>query len=206
MKPFLLLNIFLLTSIGTAQKLIKKTVLDDTVEQIQIDANNCFEVVLSTHKTNEIAIEAQIDGEYSRDLDLMVSEDGNSVMVSAGFQASFKHPNDKLSAHKVVSIALTIAVPEWKNVLVYGTNARVIAKGVYEKLNVSLADGSCNLVDVSQNVAVKTQSGDISVSVDAAIITINNKYGKVVGNPIPKGRNQYDLTTVTGNIVLNKTE
>ncbi len=207
MKVFLLLLTTLFFAwTGSAQKLIKKSVLDDNVQQIQIDANNCFEVDLSTHKSNNIVIEAQIDGEYSQDLDLKVLENGNTVMVSAGFQANFKHPNDKLSAHKVISIALTIVLPEWKHVLVYGSNTRVIGKGVYENLDISLADGSCNLVDVSQNVSVRTQSGDISVSSTAATVTMNNKYGEVSSNPIPNGRNQFNLNTVTGNIYLNKTE
>ena len=207
MKVFLLLlTTLFFTWTGSAQKLIKKSVLDDNVQQIQIDANSCFEVVLTTHKTSDIIIEAQIDGEYSQDLDVIVSENGNTVTVSAGFQANFKHPNDKLSAHKVVSIALKIAVPEWKKVLVFGTNSRVIAKGVYEDLKVSLADGSCSLIDVSQNVNVKTQNGNITISANAATIIVNNKYGNVSDNPIPTGTNQYDLNTVTGNITLNKTE
>lgn len=180
--------------------------MNDRISLIQIDAENCYEVSLITKKTNEISIEAQIEGEYSTDLELRVMEKESMVMVNAGFQPNFINPNDKLSAHKVVSIALRIVVPEWKNVLLYGTNTRVLAKGDYKSLNVSLADGSCNLINVSQDVEVKTQSGNIYISSRAANIHANSKYGKIGVNPIPFGDNQYNLNTVTGNIVLNKTE
>lgn len=206
MKVLLFLNILFLTWSGTAQKLIKKSVLDDKISHVQINAENCYLVSLTTHNSNYIIVEAQIDGEYSKDLDLIVSENGSTVMVDAGFQANFKHPNDKLSAHKVISISLSIAVPKWKDVLLYGTNTRVVAEGDFKNLNISLADGDCNLINVSEDVMVKTQSGDISASTKEATIIANSKYGKVSVNPVPKGEAQYKLNTVTGNIMLHKTE
>jgi hypothetical protein len=200
------LNVLLLAWSGFAQKSIKKSVLDDKISSIRIDGENCYLITLATHNKNEIIVEAQIDGEYSNDLDLIVSEDGNTVLVSAGFQANFKHPNDKLSAHKVISISLNIIVPIWKDVLLYGTNSRVIAKGKFRNLNISLADGDCKLVDVSDIVTINTQSGDISAASKRATIKAHSKYGEVSPNPIPNGGAQYMLNTVTGNIVLHKTE
>ena len=171
------MNILLLSWSGFAQKSIKKSVLDDKISSIRIDGENCYLITLSTHNENDIIVEAQIDGEYSKDLDLIVSENGNTVLVSAGFQANFKHPNDKLSAHKVISISLNIIVPIWKDIVLYGTNTRVIAKGKFKNLNISLADGECRLFDVLENVTVQTQSGDISATLEKATIIANSKYG-----------------------------
>ena len=185
---------------------MKKSVLDNKISHVQIDADNCYLVSLTTHANNDIIVEAQIDGEYSKDLELMVSENGSTVMVAAGFQANFKHPNDKLSAHKVVSISLNITIPKLKDVLLYGTNTRVVAEGDFKNLDIILADGDCNLTNVSEDVTVKTQSGDIFVSSKKATVIAKSKYGKVSGNPIPKGAARYILNTVTGNIVLHKTE
>ncbi len=206
MRVLLFLTILLLTWSGAAQKLIKKSVLDDKISRIQIDADNCYLINLATHDKTDMIVEAQIEGEYSKDLDLMVSENGGTVMVGAGFQANFRHPNDKLSAHKVISVSLNITVPKWKDVLLYGTNARVIAKGAFKNLNISLSDGDCSLINVTEDITVKTQSGDISVVSKGATVIANSKYGKVSANPIPKGAAQYILNTVTGNILLHKTE
>ena len=79
-----------------------------------MNAANCFKVEFHTGDGNEINIEAEIEGEYSQDLDLKVNTNGTTVLIEAGFAPSFENPNDKLSAHKVVSILLKITIPYFK--------------------------------------------------------------------------------------------
>ena len=206
MKALCLLLLVVYSFSGFAQKRVEKSVLDSDISNIRIDANSCFQVVLSTVTSQEIRVEAQMDGEYSPDLELTLVEQGNTLVVNAGFHPEFKKPNDKLSAHKVVSISLDIAIPEYKNVTLYGTNTRVVADGNYKKLGITLSDGSCKLKNITEVVEVKTHSGDIIIYENAAVVTAESKYGKVSDNPIPSGHHQYELNTVTGNIKLHKTE
>ncbi len=185
---------------------MEKSILDPTISHIQIAANACFKVSLSTVASEKISVEAQMDGEYSKDLELTLVEKGNTLTVNAGFPSGFKNPNDKLSAHKVVSISLNISIPEFKNVRLFGTHARVIADGNYKELVITLSDGSCELSNIGEHTKVKTQSGNIVIHERAARIKAESKYGKVSDNPIPFGPHQYELNTVTGNIKLHKTE
>lgn len=171
-----------------------------------MNAANCFKVEFHTGDGNEINIEAEIEGEYSQDLDLKVNTNGTTVLIEAGFAPSFENPNDKLSAHKVVSILLKITIPYFKKLEVYGTNSRVILEGKYKELDVSLSDGECELHNIVGNANVKTQSGSIRVFARSAQINANSKYGIVSFNPIPEGLFIYKLQTVTGNIELSKTE
>lgn len=189
-----------------AQKQVIKTVVEPAITLVQIDVRNCFEVVLETVDEPEIQVVALIEGEYSKELQLQVYEDGKTLMIGAGFSASFINPNDKLSAHKVVSIALHIKVPRWKNVAVFGTNTRVIASGAYSDLNIVLSDGLCELRQVSKVVAVKTQSGNIMVATKGGKINARSKYGEIVKDLIPIGEDRYSLSTVTGNIDVRKLE
>lgn len=180
--------------------------MGESVNLIQVNAENCYEVILETVEGKAVEVDAQMDGEYSEDLHMNVSEEGNTLVLGAGFQPSFINPNDKLSAHKVVSIALKIKVPSYKDVEVYGNSARVIAFGDYSNLDITLSDGTCELHQVSQEVNVRTQSGNILVYADSANILAETKYGSYSKNSIPNGDDQYRLNSVTGNIVLNKTE
>jgi len=194
------------TFLGFTQKRVARSILDTSITNIQIDAAACYRVVLSTIAAKEISVEAQIEGEYSDDLELGFVTQGNTLVVNAGFNPEFKNPNDKLSAHKVVSIALKILVPEFKNVSLVGTSTRVIADGNYKELTISLADGSCELRKAGEMVKVKTYSGTILLYETAAKIKTESKYGEVSNNPIPLGFAQYDLRTVMGKIKLYKTE
>lgn len=204
MRGFIAL--FLITGFLTAQKVVKKSIINTSISAIQIDASNCFEISIENSNSDAMTVGATIDGEYKKDLVLNVEEEGNSVLVSAGFQPNFENPNDKLSAHKVVSIALDIRIPKNKNVNVFGTSCNITVKGLFEKLKITLNDGASNLNDVSATAEVVSQSGNISVKSKGAEISSNSKYGKVIGDQIPKGNNKYILSTITGNILLKRIE
>lgn len=188
------------------QRKLYRAISANDISLIQVNAANCFKVEFHTGDGNEITIDAEMEGEYSQDLGLEVKTSGSTVLIDAGFAPSFENPNDKLSAHKVVSIVLRLTIPYFKKVEVYGTNSRVVLDGKYKELNISLSDGECELYNIVGNANVKTQSGSIRVFANSAQINAKSKYGKVSYNPIPEGLFIYKLQTVTGNIELSKTK
>lgn len=195
-----------MTSLLTAQKVVKKSIINTSTSAIQIDASNCFEINIENADSDIMIVSAIIDGEYKNDLVLSVKEEGTTVLVSAGFQPNFKNPNDKLSAHKVVSIALNIRVPKNKNVNVFGTSCNVAVIGDYEKLKVTMNDGICSFFNVYGSVDVFTQSGNILIESEAATIDCKSKYGIVDGELIPNNENQFYLRTITGDILIKRIE
>lgn len=206
LRAFFSLCLLLLSFISTAQKKLHKIVLADNVDLIQVNTAHCFEVNLNTVSGKELLVEANMEGEYSKELDLQLKNDGTTLFIEANFVPNFENPNDKLSAHKVVSILLNISIPEFKTIALYGTSSRVNAKGKFEDLQIVLSDGTVRLNNASGKVQVKTQSGAIEVHTRAGTIEAESRYGRVPYNPIPQGESTYTLQTVTGNIELSKTE
>ncbi|MCR9263793.1 MAG: DUF4097 domain-containing protein [Flavobacteriaceae bacterium] len=200
-----LLGFFFLVQLQ-GQKLVKKAFVGPRTDYIQIDAANCYTLTLNTAPINEVNVSASIEGEYAKDLLVSIEEEGATVRVSSGFHPNFINPNDKLSAHKVISIALEITVPEYKNVSVFGTHSEVQVEGRYSDLNIKLSDGRCILKNVSEIVQVNTQNGDIWLTALSGNVMAESAYGEVEQNQIPKGNHQYVLKTVEGNIHLRKTK
>ncbi len=198
----------LLMSFGllNAQKVVKKSVRNPDTSSILIDADDCFKVEVTTTLSKEIVVEALLDGEYKNDLLVEIKEDAPSIIISAGFQPSFIKPNDKLSAHKVISISLKVRVPENMKVRLFGTNANVYAKGSYKDLKVTLDDGTCNFQSIHGITHAVTRSGDIYVYSNGATIETKNSFGNTETSNIPKGDDYFNLVTTTGNIYLKKTE
>jgi hypothetical protein len=195
-----------MVNILTPQKVVKKSILNPNISNIQIDGRNCFEIKIETRDSDEIAVEATIDGEYQKYLILKIIEAGATLLVSCDFEQDFKNPNDKLSAHKVVSIALHIKLPKQKKVNVFGNSCNITTGGKYEKLKVTLDDGACWFNDVNGAIEAITQSGNIIVESRAADILAVSKYGTVKKQSLPQGKNQFVLQTVTGNIQVNRIE
>lgn len=202
----ILIFLFAGIQLGMGQKLIRKSILNPESRSIQVDGKDCFQITLGTSKEKEIKVAASIEGEYQKDLVVKIEEDGSNLMISADFLPNFIAPNDKLSAHKVLSIALNILLPEYCRVSVFGTNSKVNVTGKYRKLKISLDTGDCILDKVIEDVEVKTQKGAITIIAAKGKIEAASTYGIVETAKIPEGNPRYDLISVEGNIYLKKTE
>ena len=181
------LYIILLFSFGflNAQKIVEKTVLNDHISLINIDTENCYKVTLETGNTEDVVVSANIEGEYKKDLVLEIKEEAASIFITTGFSPTFTSPNDKLSAHKVISISLHIIVPQYKNVKLYGKSSNITASGNYKNLNITLLDGYCMLQNISEAITASTQSGNIIVKGNNAIVKASTKYGKIYQDKLP---------------------
>ncbi len=197
---------FLTVNLLCAQKKVKKSIINPEITAITLDVTNSFELSVDTAPGDEVMVEAAIDGEYSNDLLVNIKESGNTLFINTEFQPHFKKPNDKLSAHKVISIALKVLLPERKRVTVFGTGCNVWATGRYDILKISLNDGRCHLESIAGTAKVATQSGTISVLAASGEIKAASKYGRVGRNQIPYGDTFYDVSSVSGDILFDKIE
>ncbi len=207
MKEFRLFLIILFALQGVySQKVIRKDFINPGISYFEFDTENCYRVAITTSDGEELIVAAARDGEYGKDLIVQVEQEGSTARVSAGFQPNFVAPNDKLSAHKLLSISLTISLPARRRVLVTGNSSEVNITGSYSDLEVILNDGPCLLDVVGDKVAVRTRSGDIVLTHARGTVTARSKYGKVRRDTIPEGDSVYILDSVTGDIELRKSD
>lgn len=198
--------IYLLAFNGYAQRVIERSLIDPQIQFIQIDAHDCFEVFLKTSENKEFRVEAVLEGEYRNDIDIRLVEEGDRLIIATGYDPTFDLPNDKLSTLKNVSIALEIAIPTNKSVKIYGNSCSVSIRGIFDNLDVIVADRPCDLRVEAKNATVHTQSGDIFLSCRMGIVKMETTYGKIYREPIPKGSDHFFLTSTTGDIHLIKTD
>jgi hypothetical protein len=206
MKKGAFLFAFFTSMIVWGQKDIHKSLLSPEIKNIHIDITDCYRVLINTQETNELIVDAAIEGEYSPNQLVDLSYRGNTLYISPNFRKDFVLPNDKLSAHKVLSVELSLSIPENKVVSIYGTSSALEISGGYKELNVALNDGDCHLESLRGNIRVKTQKGNITLFQNTATIDAKSTYGTVSTNNIPKGETFINLESTTGNISLHKTE
>ena len=189
-----------------AQKAISKSYPASYDTLIQIDTDKCYLAEISAYEGEAVIVEARMDGEYAEALSVNIIEEGKTLRVGADFNPDFKLPNDKLSAHKVVSISLNVRIPAYRDVQVFGTSCNVMLSGAFNTVDVVLNDGSCTLDQVAHNVKVNTQSGNIRLNSLQGAIKAVSHYGKVLQDEIPQGEKRFDLETVSGDITLLRTK
>lgn len=204
MRQFLLL-IFIFSCLGLqAQNSIRKSIVNPRTTWVHVDTEHCFELVLGNSDSEEVVVEANIDGEYKDDLLIEMEEEGTTLVIRPDFRPDFQHPNDKLSAHKVISIRLIVLVPEYTNVKVYGNHTKVQANGIFSASEFTLDDGQCAMNMEAETVQATTHSGDIFFESKGAMIEAESKYGEVQGGPISNGNGSVSLQSTSGNIFLKQ--
>jgi len=112
-------------------------------------------------------------------------------------------PNDKLGAHKVVSIRLKITLPEYQNVFLSGASCQVITSGVFRDLGIVFNDGGCDLSHRAHNTEVTTGSAPITAHLQSGVVDAQSKYGTVLREPIPRGNHHLKLYSTRGDIVIS---
>ena len=187
-----------------AQKSIRKSIVNPRTSWVHIDTEHCFELLLENSDSEEVIIQAKIDGEYSDDLLIEMEEDGTTLMIRPDFRPDFRHPNDKLSAHKVISIHLLVQVPEYTNVNVFGNHTQVEVNGIFSVSEFTLDDGQCTMKIEAETLMATTHSGDIYFESKGARVVAESRYGTVEGGPIAMGNGSVSLRSTSGNIYLKQ--
>lgn len=200
----LLLLFFLFGTPGAfSQKRVTKTLLNPGISAINIDCTWCYRVVLETADTREITVEARMDGEYGKELLVSFREAGNTLYLESRFSPEFRFPNDKLGAHKVVSVVMKVTLPEDQQILLTARTCEVSTSGRYRDLRIVFNDGVCDLSHTAEHTEVRTGAAPIFAHLDSGVVEAESRYGEVSLERIPKGDHHLKLYSTRGDISVN---
>lgn len=203
-KKFLIIIFLLCCVVLSAQRKIEKIITGTNLTTIQVDARNCFTLKIGTHSLPKVVIETSIEGEYKDEIIVSVFQEDEILIINPGLQSLFKIPNDKLGAHKVISIYLNILVPDNFKVDVLGGTTKTEVSGNIKALKVVLDGGSCNIKEFMGNAFVTTQKGDIFLETMGAQIDSESRYGTVTNQNIGTGNFKITLKSISGDIFITK--
>ena len=197
---------FTLESYG--QKDLSRTYFPANIAAISIDANRVHSLTLKTAKVEEISVSVHLEGETSEEIVIKEQMEGNQLSLGFGSWPLAKTYNDKLSAHKIVSIEVTIAIPEKLFVSITSNTAAVYAEGTFEFLYVDIEDKNCVLQNFNGNADIKTNKGAIRVLVankDTAAKAITT-YGTLSNALEARGTFKNYAESIHGDISLQQTQ
>lgn len=189
-----------------AQKIIDKQFLADKIKTVVIEGNNMFKITVNTAEITEILIALKIEGEHSEQIILLTEQIEDSLKIASTYQPLFNKPDDKLSAHKKISIELTVSIPEGFDVTIKSDIASVFVEGLYNNLVAELLNGHFITNNFTGNLLVNTIHGNISVVSNFAKHDVYSKNGTIKKSWIDSGSNQISLNSINGNITLSKTK
>ena len=188
------------------QKRITKSYDAQGITSISVNSDDIFKIDIQTTKTDKITLTTQIEGESYESTLLNTAIVGHDLSITTGKTPDFTPFNDKLSAHKVLSIVLEISIPEGFDIQINSTLAAVQIKGSIGNLYCSLGRGGCELSNMRfrESINIATISGNIYVKSPPARILAQSRNGKVVIPQDLEGKKSVKLETIYGDILVHK--
>lgn len=205
MNTFLIyITVFLLYIWPTAaQKTMQYQWDGQSFNTIVIDADEAFQINVTESDKNTISIKVNTEGEYADHTVLAFLEDENTLAVRTAIAPYYEMPNDKLAAHKVISIAIELSLPPEKKIQITSRLASLYIEGHHQNIQALLESGHCKASRFEGNASIKTTTGDIAIAALAHVSGIaNSTYGRVI-NRLPKHKSfTIDAQSVNGDITL----
>lgn len=204
---YLAYSIILLFSINMkAQKVVESTIDAKNITTVVIEGDDMFNIKLTSGPVATITLKTKSEGEYSEDIVVLSTIKQDSLVISSAYQPLYVNHNDKLSAHKVISIELELIVPEHLNIYGKSNIASAEVYGVYNTLILELSQGNCALKSFTGNAIINTIEGQIKLNTNYARVEAYTKTGTIIREEIASGNNEIKLNSVNGNISITNTK
>lgn len=161
-----------------AQKKVEQTFDIEGLKAIVIDSDLIFKITMHTQPVTFIQLNTVVDGETYASTLVNTKVVDDRLEIRTGRTPDFTPFNDKLSAHKVLSIELEMIIPENMNVDIRSTLAEVNLNGLYGKLQIDLGRGGLIGRGVRfRESVINTMSGNITLALTEANVTALSRNG-----------------------------
>lgn len=191
-----------------AQKSQSETIDASGLHHLLIQSDAIFQVHIATHERPEIQIVTRIEGETFESTLIHTKQEGETLVVTTGRTPDFIPIDDKLAAHKVLSIDMEVLMPAGMDLSVFSQLASVTGQGDFRTVRIHLGRGGCRLEPFRfrESATIETISGTIEIATPVTTVQAITRNGKLsVAAPFEEG-NQLWLASIHGNISVKESE
>lgn len=181
-------TLILLFSISTAfgQKLVQKQWDAQGIKRVEVMSDSIFRIEVKSVEGHEIRVQAAIEGELFENLMLDGLNKEGVLSLKVGLTPFFEAKNDKLAAHKVVSVALSIQMPSNLTLAVSSKLADLYVEGPLDHVQAALYNGDLQLRDYSGTADLRTTHGAIDVVAYGPVYAMAKSKNGLVNNGFPE--------------------
>ncbi|TYB76004.1 hypothetical protein ES677_07175 [Bizionia gelidisalsuginis] len=206
MKPVIILLFLFISLQLSAQKKVEETFSATAINNVVINGNYIFKIDLQTRRSNSIHLITKIEGEYTPEITVAHEIKDSTLYIGSVFRPSFALHNDKLSAHKVVSIEIVLEIPEGLKVYLKSDIGSAKIKGKYAFITAELSQGNCFLNNFIGSGLINTINGNVTIETNYAQVKAHTKYGTLTKESLIYGDNTIEINSINGDINLKKIE
>lgn len=189
-----------------SQKQILYTQPKTGLEGIFVNSDELFQIHVTSTDTNFIELSAEIEGETFETILLDTHTKNGLWVISTKRAPGFQNIDDKLAAHKVLSIVLDIKMPNNMEFWVDSSLASVELTGLFKYINLNLSGGDCKLNAFKGSGNINTLRGSIEVQTKDNQVEAFTRHGDLNIENDVYGKQQLNLKSIDGDIRVTQSE
>jgi DUF4097 and DUF4098 domain-containing protein YvlB len=205
-RYLLILTAIMYCALCLGQKKSQEIIAAEGITSVRINSDEIFKIDVFTSKTDKITIKSGIAGETFETMRVNSEVKNGFLEITASRNPLFQDIDDKLAAHKVLSIVLEINIPENLEFWVDSSLAAVNMQGIYGLIELNLGRGDCRLDHFRGSGTINTLSGNINVNTQNCKIDASSRHGKENINSRALGGHHLELMSIAGNITVTQSE
>jgi len=206
MKYILFLLFLFFNFYSHAQHITHKTFSKEDVSSISIHGEYVFKITVDAKPVSKITVHSRVEGENNENIVLVSEVKNKHLYIAVKQQPLFVDANDKLSAHKVISVEIKVVVPEHLVMRLDLYESDLIVKGVYDKVRVHSDTGNCIFTAFQGSARIDTRNGNVTMQTNHAKVSAASKNGNLNKEEIDAGKHEVLIKTTNGNITVTKSQ
>ena len=179
MRIFTLIAALFVIFLAQGQKTIDKRIDAKGISSIRINSDMIFRINVTTTETDQIHIKSGIAGETFETMLLNTEVKNGMLYITTGRSAYYHNIDDKLAAHKVMSVELAIEMPKTEELWIDSALASVVVNGPCTFVNFNLGSGFCRLNRFRGSGVINTKKGNILIENPTCAIDAESRNGAV---------------------------
>ncbi len=190
-----------------AQKVIEKEFSAEGLRGLSITDDAIFSIKITSSARKTVKIKLHVSGEHAEAIIIEENRSKGKLSLKTGVMPFFEFEDDKLAAHKVMAIEVSLLVPETIFIELKSRLASLETHGKIENLDISLQKGSCRLYNFLGNAHLRTLDGSIEVQAQSNVTGHAFSKNGTVENTLPKqGVFYVEAESVNGTIYMRQTK
>lgn len=186
MKPFATLILLFSIAAAFGQKLVEKQWDAHGIKRVEVISDSIFNIEVKSVEGTQVQVQAAIEGELFENLLLDGLNKEGVLSLKVGLTPFFEAKNDKLAAHKVVSVSLSIQMPPELTLVISSKLADVQVYGPFNHVQAALYNGDLQLDNYSGSADLRTTHGSIDVRAYGPVYGMAKSKKGQVNNSLPE--------------------
>ncbi|MGX1022997.1 DUF4097 family beta strand repeat-containing protein [Psychroflexus sp. MBR-150] len=179
---------------------------NNDIKVVLFQANQVSKIEIKTHKSAYFKFNSSAESTYKTELYFDYRIQNDSLIIKSIYPKALEFGDNKMTSMQSFSVSVTFDLPQQSQLIIESDLASVEGQGEFEYFQLNTKSGHCNLKAFVGHADINTFNGNIKINTKRADIKAFSQNGMIKIDSFYSKKNQINLKSVNGNIIVRQME